>query len=248
MTGYGLTTEPRLRRWAFTDYDTDITEADRTVFGQWAAWTGRDMDGARIPAELPTDSEGLEDFTIVRFDSRLSDDPTDLLPVLDTLLVDTYPNARLFFLGETDRHFVSYDVANVIGTIISSQDPTLLFYELAVSNPVVGLPFDLDRENIDIGFEGIGGTGLVDTATKRVWAGLSERGTTAGLVVVGGGVGEDGQQEEIEVRTRYDAAISFGAVVVDDLGREWAVASSRTTDDRRFLVFDGIRTVRLPSG
>ena len=110
------------------------------------------------------------------------------------------------------------------------------------------MPFDIVNGAVAIGIEGIGSTRLVDTTTKRVWAGLSERGASAGLVVVAGGVGAGGQQEEIEVRVRYDAAISFGAVVVDDLGREWQIVSSRTTEDRRYLVYEAIRVVSVPGG
>ena len=205
-------------------------------------------NGVRTALAVPANAGDLEDAAILRFDSRLSDDPANLLPELDVLLVSTYPNARLLVLGQTDRHFVSFDVGNVIGTVLSNQDPTLLFYDMGVSNPTFGLPFDIVNGAVAIGIEGIGSIGLVNTTTKRVWAGLFERGANAGLVVVAGGVGAGGQQEEIEVRTRYDAAISFGAVVVDDLGREWQIASSRTTEDRRFLVYEAIRVVSVPGG
>ena len=128
VTGYGIASAPRLRRWEFPTYDVDITESDRTVFGQWGAW--KVANGVRTALAVPANAGDLEDAAILRFDSRLSDDPADLLPELDVLLVSTYPNARPFILGQTDRHFVSFDVGNVVATVLSIQDQTLLFYDM----------------------------------------------------------------------------------------------------------------------
>ena len=57
------------------------------------------------------------------------------------------------------------------------------------------------------------------------------------------GVTDEGQLESLEVTTRYDKQLAFGTAIDDDLGRQWTVTDSRTTEDRRFLVFDCERVV-----
>ena len=79
--------------------------------------------------------------------------------------------------------------------------------------------------------------------TKRVWAELSERTAAGGLLIGFSGVSDEGHLENIEIRTRYDPALALGESCVDDLGREWGLTNSRTENDRRELVYDGVRVL-----
>lgn len=97
--------------------------------------------------------------------------------------------------------------------------------------------------------------------TKKVWADIVEQGATSGLVQVDFGRGvEDGDdpskgtsdaddqlfvtgvQQSAIITTRYDSDILFGDQIVDDLGRIWAVSSSRALSGRRFLEFEAFST------
>ena len=120
----------------------------------------------------------------------------------------------------------------------------LFSYALWVEDAVVqhGAVFDIGENlNISLGLD----TDIpVSESTKQVWAQLSERGADLGLVVGDfGGQGVEGAQERIEARVRYDPAIAIGKEFTDDLGRRWLAVSTRTTEDRRYLVYEGVRLV-----
>ena len=75
-----------------------------------------------------------------------------------------------------------------------------------------------------------------------MWAKLSERGASPGLV----GLGQDERLiiEQAEFMIRHDISLAFGGNVTDDLGRIWTIESSRNAGGRgRYLILECTRTV-----
>ena len=64
-----------------------------------------------------------------------------------------------------------------------------------------------------------------------------------GFIVVSDADAEEGAQEDIEFFLRYRPELSIGTEVTDDLGRVWQISSTRTLEDRRYLLFEGYRTL-----
>ena len=110
--------------------------------------------------------------------------------------------------------------------------------------------YALASEGVRFGFSGRYIYKPVTTTTnRRIWAEIRERGASAGIQKTGDDrdaktevlTGE--QTEEAEFLTRYDPGLAIGQRITDDLERVWDVVSTRTILDRRFLQFDGRRTV-----
>ena len=101
--------------------------------------------------------------------------------------------------------------------------------------------------NIRIEFEGFGTQeSLTKVESKRVWGAMTERGSQAGFVTLEGS-DIDAAQEEAEFITRYDSGLANGKTLIDDLGREWNLANSRTIYDRRYMLFEGFRHLATDS-
>ena len=85
---------------------------------------------------------------------------------------------------------------------------------------------------------------VVERTTRRVWGRILERGAEAGLLTLTTDTDPvPGTVEVAEFVIRYDVNLAIGNVLVDDLGREWALRSSRSILDRRYLEFEGTRNV-----
>ena len=95
-------------------------------------------------------------------------------------------------------------------------------------------------DDLTFSFVGRGSSQPVAESTKEVWARLSERGADVGLVVGDLGRGE-GAQEQITARLRYDPDLAIAKEFTDDLGRRWFATSTRTEEERRYLVVEGVR-------
>ena len=101
--------------------------------------------------------------------------------------------------------------------------------------------------NIRIEFEGIGiDVSRTSVESKRVWGQMTERGSQSGFVTLEGS-DVDAAQEEAEFITRYDPGLANGKSLIDDLGREWNLANSRTIYDRRYMLFEGFRNLATES-
>ena len=247
LTARSSETVYRLTRYhfaTFSDHDLLYNDIDRA-----GVWTGFLAGGGIIP--MPQTSSELTDLTGIRVTVRLSgpeafppvNPVADLLPDLGGYF-DKNPNGRLLFLGPTDGQAISFKVGRVDPALIGGGDRTVVFYGIGLSDAQAsGAPWTITNGAIDLAIDGLGAQTAASITTKRVWAGLSERSAAGGLIVGLSGVSDEGQVEEIEIRTRYVPALLLGESCVDDLGRTWAITSSRTEEERRTLIFDGFRVL-----
>ena len=240
ISGYSVATDFRLTRHkllSYTDVDEDLTV---TAFGQWFV-RGLDPDTDKVvDLPAPTMSTDLLTAMYFRVNQRLSE--LEYLPNLPTLFIVDRPSSKILFLGPTDADFVSADV-NFATFGVYQSDGSRHFNIKLENNTAGGDAFPIVMGNIDIGVEGLGGNQLTQPSTKRVWAQLSERGAGLAFLIGVAGVSDEGQSEDIEIFTRYDPALIYGLYVIDDLGRRWTITESRTSEDRRHLIYTASRLV-----
>ena len=237
MTGYGGRSEFRLTRHHLGEYQSDGSLAGGG-FGEWYLYEhdpdDRDVDSTVVTPTVAS-ALPLEDIGIF-MDTRLS--TIDFFPDLVTIR-RARPGVRLLILGPTDEQFVQYQTR---GIVYGADGATInLLIELDEGERH-GADFALTGD-VALGISGFGGEELQDKVTKRVWAQLSERGAGSGILVSGGGVEAEGQQEDLDIGIRYDPKLLYGINLVDDLGRAWTVYSSLTVEDRRGLRFEASRLV-----
>ena len=85
---------------------------------------------------------------------------------------------------------------------------------------------------------------ITEVSNRPTWGRITERGSGLAIVetAVEGTLTSE-SQETATVLVRYDPGRAIGTSVVDDLGRVWAVSSTRTLIDRRYLEYSLSRTV-----
>ena len=87
------------------------------------------------------------------------------------------------------------------------------------------------------------GTSVSEPVEHRgVWGRLDERGATQTIQAAGAQLVSTAQQTAT-LTVRYRPDLIIGRSVIDDLGRDWAVESSRVIRDRRFIEYDLIRAI-----
>ena len=133
----------------------------------------------------------------------------------------------------------------IIQGIFGSDTAYLYILDTVLINEAAPVIIDLNV-GVHFGFDGTGQQESVTTTTdRRVWVAQTERGANIGILSIG--VSQDQEltvnQETAEFVTRYEADLALGTSITDDLGRVWEIYSSRTSDDRRFLFFEGRRNV-----
>ena len=236
LTGYGGRSAFRLTRYHLGEYQTDGNLAGGG-FAEWYVYL-RSQDSRVTTTAILTVASALPLKNLGIFmDTRLS--VTDYFPDLRVIRRERL-DTRLLFLGPSDDDYVQYRTRGI--GFGGSDRGTINMTIRLDQGERHGEDFDL-TENVALGISGYGGEELQDKVTKRVWAQLSERGAGSGILVAAGGVTAEGQQEDLDVSIRYDAALLYGISLVDDLGRAWTVLSSLTVDDRRGLRYEASRLV-----
>ena len=241
VTGFSGRTGFRLTRFHLGEYQPDgklqYRFADRD-FGGWYVYLKPDDRKDPYPTATLTVASALPLENLgIHMNTRLSE--TDYFPDMGEIR-RARPDVRLLILGPSDSQYVSYRPA---GLLVGDGGGSTIEIKIELdSGERFGDDFDL-TENVDLALSGFGSEELQDKNSKRVWAQLSERGAGSGVLVGVAGISDEGQQEEMDVATRYNPSLLYGISLVDDLGRSWEITSSATTDDRRGLRYEATRLV-----
>ena len=116
------------------------------------------------------------------------------------------------------------------------------FFFIAIDGAIthVGDPFTLQSDtDIIVTVEGQTASAAISTPMEftGVWGQLIEQGLTSSIAA-SGSVLTTTREQTATLQMRYDPRLLAGESVVDDLGRQWRVTSSRPIRDRRFLEYD----------
>ena len=235
VRGYSAHAEFRHTRYPLGEYEGDgkLTSGD---FGAWCLYDADGIPGANVltlgdSGALPLD--GLKFFAHTRLTL------TDYLP--DFLaLKRARPGTRLLFMGPSESQHVSYRMSE-FGYGVGVRETVNVVVRLS-DGQREGVDFDMTA-GVDLALSGLGSQQLTMETTKRVWASIAERGAGVSLLVGVAGVSDEGAAEEIEVATRFDPSIVYGVSILDDMGRFWTVSDTRTSNDRRNLIYECNRAV-----
>ena len=165
------------------------------------------------------------------------------LPDLTQLMAGQW--LRLYHFSDNSL-YVEYDVVSV-STGTGSGTPQ---YRVNVENGrIVGATqfeaynlSDIDAANARFGFQSVTTSQSETTTTdRRAWAAITDRGSQTGFLIVEGADTTEAAQEEVEIETRYEPALTIGETITDDLGRTWIIDSTRSLLDRRRLLHEGHR-------
>ena len=231
LTAFGARAEFRLTRFQLGEYQAD-SNLNYATFGEYFFHDG---DGDALV--LTTSDVLIRENLYIFMDIQLSLRQTfvDMVELLRAR-----PEAKMLILGPTDGQYIEYEIE---GFRYGAGSPPRITLTIALgSGNRVGDAFDLTGDNV-LGISGLGGQQLLDKTTRRVWAQLAERGADSGILVGIGGVQDEGQGESLDLSIPYSKDLLFGVSVTDDLGREWTIVSSATSQDRRELQFEGRRLV-----
>lgn len=252
-------TADTLIEWRFNQYSAEPLQRYMGLFASTLPSTGKyawiETGDATLPFGWVDSAQGIVDTEITDLElgaNSVNDDgsPNSILPAPGGLLEHDAiygKEVRIYPANESGADYISF-IAEGRTEYPTNDAKHGQFFFIKVRPGTfqhVGNNFDLfENEEILLSVEGqVTSSEFAEPiAYPGIWGEFNEKGIQQSIASAGDILDFDSEQTASLV-VRYRNDLLGGESVIDDLGREWRVSSSRPIIDRRYIRYELVRTI-----